>query len=93
LKKEADADALRKGHHVDMALAEHWPSLLMSFLIHYGLAKWIAYRSWVEEPMVLNGTAAYSIVFHQGKGKSKTVGGVPAVIFRKVTRSFREGGQ
>ena len=44
----------------------------MSFLVHYDLAKWIAYRSWVEELMALIGTAVYSIAFdHQGKGKAK----------------------
>ena len=50
------------------------------------------YRSWVEEPMVLNGAAAYSVVSHQGKGKAN-VGGVPAVNFQKgYDIFFREGG-
>jgi hypothetical protein len=42
--------------------------------------------------MVLNGTAAYSVVSHQGKGKAN-VGGVPAVNFQKgYDIFFREGG-
>ena len=45
----------------------------MSFLVHYDLAKWISYRSWVAELIALIGTAADGLVFHQGKEESKTL--------------------
>ena len=63
----------------------------MSFLVHYDLVKWIGYRSWVEEPMVLIGTAAYSIVFRQGKGKVKRRRST-SCDFQKGYEIFRDGG-